>query len=152
MASGHRPGLQVYACQPRAANVSWNLSYCELCIMKIIISLPKGNVASLIHLWQKCHSHMPQWDYLHMYASFSNVQTLSTSLHTAGSFLSPPPKLGGDIGMVASIRTFHRSGFLTIIWKSNHSFNVGICLVSVQKWFTFGRWWPNLGSLMAKND
>ena len=60
--------------------------------------------------------------------------------------LSPPPKSGGDIGMVSvRVRASVCPWFPTIIWKNNHSihfkFGLGICWVSVQNWFA----WPNFG-------
>ena len=73
----------------------------------------------------------------------------------------PPTKSGGDIRMVSvcpcirpCVRPSVHPGFLTIIWKSNHSINFKfiacICWVSVQNWLTFGWHWPNVGPLVAK--
>ena len=58
------------------------------------------------------------------------------------------------VSVRASVHASIHLGFLTIIWKSNHSINFkyGVCiyLVSVQNWFAFGPCWPNFVPLVAK--
>ena len=62
----------------------------------------------------------------------SNIDNYNDQHHSSSA---------GDLVMV-SVPQCVRLGFLTIIWKNNHSihfkFGVGICWVSVQNYFSFG--------------